>query len=94
MYGCEACGAHGDALRDVTLPAEGVLLGVVTIRHHMGKALDEPFVLARVLLEPGLAVRAVLTAVDHEPPVGTRVVGTLIDEGGGDAELRFRPESS
>lgn len=91
-HGCEKCGGHGHTLRPIRLRAEGVLLGSVVVRHHGGKILDEPFTLARVRLEPGIAVRAVLSGEDLDPPIGAHLLGTLVPiEGSEDVELRFRP---
>jgi uncharacterized OB-fold protein len=93
-YGCEACGAHGAALADVDLPADGELISFAEVHRHHGADIDTPFVMAEVRLDGGPLLRATLAprrAVGLE--VGARLRGMLVagDRPGAALELRFAP---
>ncbi len=73
-FGCEACGAHGEALRVERLRPVGRTLRSVAIG---GTARDEgaSLWLAEILLEENVVVRAPMS---REVPDGTRVEGTVM----------------
>lgn len=87
-YGCECCGAHGDQLKPLALACTGKLQNLAAIRR--GEGDRHSFVVARVMLEGGIVVRAVLTGNVETAGPGTPLVGRWIDaEENGLRELRF-----
>lgn len=96
-YGCEACGAHGEALTDVELPATGELISFAEVHRHHGADIDTPFVMAEVRLDSGLLLRGTLAQQRAAGlQVGARLCGTLVagKPPGAALELRFTPEGS
>jgi len=99
-YGCEICGAPGDALQPFALKGEGALRSFATVHLHPGKGIEAPFTVGVILLDDGPAVRAILAQkTDAGLKIGDRmhaaIIRTVSDEGGAGAnELRFvRKES-
>ncbi|WP_417282908.1 Zn-ribbon domain-containing OB-fold protein [Comamonas sp.] len=96
-YGCEACGAHGEALSDVDLPATGELISFAEVHRHHGTDIDTPFVMAEIRLDSGLLLRGTL-APQHADglKIGARLFGTLVAGRlpGAALELRFAPEGN
>ncbi|MBY4947703.1 OB-fold domain-containing protein [Cupriavidus respiraculi] len=94
-YGCEQCGAHGDALAPALLDGHGTLLARATVHMHARPERVAPFVIGTVRLDDGPLVRTLLdTAPDTPPPVGARVRATLVEVAGADPaslarDLRF-----
>jgi uncharacterized OB-fold protein len=77
--GCERCGAHGDALDEALVPAAGTVHAAITVWRHRAAGIEAPFRLAEVLLDAGIAVRALLDgdAGAAPPAAGTRVTGCI-----------------
>lgn len=75
-YGCERCGS--EALTDIELPAQGVVLGSSQVHIHPQPGPTVPFTVAEVRLDAGPVVRALLD-VGHEAGDwhGRRVHGVL-----------------
>lgn len=93
--GCEACGAHDDALKSEDLGGEGRLVAAATVHVHAGKTREAPFVIGTVELDSGPRVRALLDGMpDAETRTGARVVATLVEapgrDGGVARDLHFR----
>jgi uncharacterized protein len=90
-YGCERCGADGDALTTTTLNGRGVLRAAATVhRHRDYRALEHvrervaPFVVGVIELSDGPVVRAVLEGAREQFVRGANVVATLVDVSTGD----------
>lgn len=86
-YGCERCGAWGEQLQPLALAGRGVLQNQARIESR--DAGRESFVIARVILEPGLVIRALLTGNLETARPGTPLIGRLVDSDDGQRELRF-----
>lgn len=56
-YGCEQCGATGDALEDCELSGAGVLVSSATVHMHCSERRQVPFIIGAVRLND---VRALL----------------------------------
>lgn len=69
-FGCERCGAHGDDLDVVDVPAQGTVHSFATVRTH--PTLPVPFTVIEVLLEAGMIIRAVCDTEDV-PAIGDSV---------------------
>jgi uncharacterized OB-fold protein len=80
-YGCERCGAAADALSPTPLGPGGSVLNAATVRVHAGEDIRAPFTVATVLLEPGLAVRGLLSGDSRRAVPGARVVMALVPAG-------------
>ena len=86
-YGCESCGAAGERLTDVTVPATGRIHSFALVQLHA--ELPTPFQIAEVVTDAAPLVRARL---DHPAPViGAPVVG-IVRDGVDGAQLVFVPE--
>ena len=91
-YGCERCGAHGDRLLPHTMDGRGTILSTA----GLGPG-DDPCVLARIAIDGGPEVRALVDGSAGYVPPGTRVCATLtgVSAAPGEEpeyELRFVPE--
>lgn len=98
-YGCENCGALGEALEATELAGSGRLVAAAKVHVHKSESRQAPFIVASVELDAGPLVRTLLDwPLDQEPPVpGTRMTAVLLRvEGGCDdvLDLRFRPEGA
>lgn len=89
-YGCIRCGAHGAALREEQIAAEGTLTSFAVVRNHQSHAV--PFTLGEIQLSAGPVVRALLAEAEPHAP-GERYVGREIDDGGKPA-LEFFAEAA
>ena len=92
-YGCERCGAHGDRLLPLTLAGRGTVLASAEVGPG-----DDPGVVARVAIDEGPEIRALLDGSTGRLPPGTRVCATLAEIPGApgadpEYELRFVQES-
>lgn len=77
-YGCEKCGAVGDALKDVELDSTGTLTSFATVHMHQAKTIAAPFVIGEISLDAGPTVRATMVeATDDAMRIGARVTGRL-----------------
>lgn len=96
-FGCEGCGAYGEAMAPVELAARGTLLSFAFVRKHMGADIAAPFAIGEIRLDDGPVVRCTLAdALDERAlHAGQRVSGVLAHnpKSGADVlELRFAPE--
>lgn len=86
-YGCEDCGAAGEHLEPVDVPARGRLHSFTLV--HLHAKLTTPFQVGEVATEARQLVRARL---DHPAPVvGAPVIG-VVRTGEAGEELVFVPE--
>jgi hypothetical protein len=76
-YGCTRCGAHGDDLAPVNIPARGALTSFATV--HVHRSHPVPFTLGEVVLDTGPVVRAELDPA-LVPVVGLRVAARALGE--------------
>jgi uncharacterized OB-fold protein len=95
-YGCERCGAAGDALHDVELSSDGTLASYATVHMHQAKTIAAPFVIGEIALDAGPTVRATMVEPDDAAmQIGARVSGRLhpapaaADAAAQKLELRF-----
>jgi uncharacterized OB-fold protein len=95
-YGCEKCGAEGDALAEVELSSSGTLASYATVHMHQAKTIAAPFVIGEVALDAGPTVRATMVEGDDAAmQIGARVAGRLhpapapAESGSQKLELRF-----
>jgi uncharacterized OB-fold protein len=96
-YGCEKCGAPGDALTPALLDGQGTLVASARVLLHAAKDRTPPFVVVSVKLDAGPVVRSLL---EHDRadrlPIGTRMRGLVAGVGPADdgeplVDLRFAP---
>ena len=94
-YGCEKCGATGDALQPVALPATGKLVASSRVLMHARKDREPPYVIVSVRLDDGPVVR---TLLDEDTTdllaVGAPLQGRLMEVGRAESgdpivDLRF-----
>ena len=95
--GCARCGAHGEDIRIVEVPAQGVLRAFATAYRPRPAAGEAPMVVGTVVLDAGPAFEVTLAAAEQELSVGQRVHGVLVESGRDDAgrivmDCRFAPE--
>ena len=94
-YGCEKCGAIGDALSPAALPARGTLVASARVLLHARKDREPPFVVVSVRLDDGPVVRTLLAGDSQETlPIGASMAGRLAEVGRSEAgeplvDLRF-----
>ncbi|HRK63421.1 MAG TPA: OB-fold domain-containing protein [Terricaulis sp.] len=96
-FGCEGCGAHGDAMAPVEIAARGALISFAIVRKHMGGDIETPFAIGEVRLNDGPVIRCTLADGLEEAALrtGQKVVGLLAHNAKSSAdvlELRFAPE--
>lgn len=60
-FGCERCGAAGEALSPFLLSGRGHLLSSARVRRHQGDKRPVPFTVVTVKLEEGPIVRTLLS---------------------------------
>lgn len=99
-YGCEVCGAYGDALEKQALSGVGTLVSSATVYINMGQPKlavpDVPFVVGEIALDDGPVIRAILAGAAEGTLVpGQRMATALVeigdDERGHFRDLRFTP---
>lgn len=90
-YGCENCGAAGDALQPEKLAGTGRLMASAKVHMHQGEGRHAPFIVASVRLDSGPVVRTLLDwPVDEEAPTpGLQVTAVLKEVGDKLLDLRF-----
>ncbi len=95
-YGCEKCGAAGEALQDVELSSDGMLASYATVHMHQAKTIAAPFVIGEISLDAGPTVRTTMVEADDAAlRIGARVTGrlytapTVADAPAHKLELRF-----
>jgi hypothetical protein len=83
--GCERCGAAGDQLESVPLPAEGTTFSFATV-HRQPRGDGAPYTILEILLDSGPLIRG-LSASDNVA-IGQRVRAAWrrreVDEAGND----------
>jgi uncharacterized OB-fold protein len=77
-FGCTACGARGDQLLAVSIPATGTLNSYAMVHRHQSH--PTPYMVGEVVLDAGPMVRSLL-APELSPRIGQRVQGALLDDG-------------
>lgn len=97
QFGCEACGAHGEAMAPAEITARGTLLSFAAVRKHIGADIAAPFAIGEVRLDDGPVIRCTLDDGLNESDLraGQVFVGRLAHnpKSGADVrELRFAPE--
>ena len=94
-YGCEKCGASGDALQPAALPASGTLVASSRVLLHARKDREPPYVVVSVRLDDGPVVR---TLLDEDTTdliaIGSPMRGRLVEVARSEAgapvvDLRF-----
>ena len=86
-FGCEECGADGDALADELIDGSGTVNASATVHHHpFGLAV--PFAVAEIVLDAGPTVRGLLdTPTDEGVRPGDRVGAVVVSSGDTPSEL-------
>lgn len=97
-YGCENCGAVGDAVQSEKLAGSGHLIAAAKVHVHQGEGRQAPFIVVAVRLDSGPVVRTLLDWPENEEPPapGLRVKAVLRPVGGAQEnvlDLRFRSEA-
>lgn len=97
QLGCEACGAHGEAMAPVEIAARGTLLSFAAVHKHMGADIAAPFAIGEIRLDDGPVIRCTLDDALHEADLrtGQPLIGHLAHNPKSSAdvrELRFAPE--
>lgn len=98
-FGCEACGAHGDAMAPAELAARGALVTFAVVRKHMGGDIEAPFAMGEIRLADGPVIRCTLADDVQEASLraGQAMTGVLALNPKSSAdvvELRFTAEAS
>jgi uncharacterized OB-fold protein len=79
-YGCEKCGATGDALQPAALPATATLVASARVLLHANKSRTAPFVVVSARLDDGPVVRTLLDEDTAETlPIGAALRGRLVE---------------
>ena len=90
-YGCEGCGAHGEAFREVALGGTGRIKGLAALHRHDLAGVATPAWIAEIALDDGPALEALLDDADGETlSAGDRVTAVLVAADDG-VDLRFKP---
>jgi len=90
-YGCERCGAYGDALSAARLSGTGTVTAAAVVHRHSGPEITPPFTAAAIVLDDGPFVHALLSDTGAQaPPPGTRVRVVADDDAA--ADVRFAIE--
>jgi uncharacterized OB-fold protein len=94
-YGCEVCGATGDALQPAELPAQGTLVASSRVLMHARKDREPPYVVVSVRLDDGPVIRTLLDEDTTDViPVNAPLRGRLVEvarteDGASVVDLRF-----
>lgn len=95
-FGCEQCGAFGDALTPKALRAQGTLITASVVRLHHDARRPTPFAIGAILLDDGPVVRTLLSDVSFAVHLQARVRGEFVqvtqEDGAPMLDLRFRTE--
>jgi uncharacterized OB-fold protein len=76
--GCERCGAFGEALAEVLVPAAGRVVSAVTVNRFRGPGIEAPFAIADIVLDSEVAVRVLMDSAASIPGAGAQVRGRTI----------------
>lgn len=100
-YGCERCGSLAEVLHRRELPAVGTIRAVAVVHRHHRPEPATPFTVASIVLESGVALKAVVEERPDsaEPAVGAAVRGIPVvvdvaDDGTDLVDLRFEVVAS
>ena len=94
-YGCERCGATGDALSVKPLGPQGTLTAFAMVHLHFGKDIEAPFIIGAITLEGGPTLRCTLmerdeTCLSHGDKMVAKVyVNSKPDPDNPKREIRF-----
>lgn len=96
-FGCEQCGATGDALTSRALRAQGTLRSAAVVQLHHDKRRVTPFAVGVIQLDDGPVVRTLLSDVSLASELRARVRATLVpvaqEDGASALDLRFAKDS-
>jgi uncharacterized protein len=97
-FGCEKCGAQGDAIASKTLQAVGTLVTAAHVHMHADKRRTAPFAIGTIKLDDGPVIRTMLSNTQMAGELGIRVQGEWVqvtsDEGRAAMDLRFNRVST
>jgi uncharacterized protein len=97
-FGCEKCGAFGDALTPKALRARGTLITASVVQLHHDTRRPTPFAIGAILLDDGPVVRTLLSDVSLAVQLQARVRGEFVHvtqaDGAPMLDLRFTKESA
>lgn len=103
-YGCERCGASAEDLDRCELEARGIIQAVAVVHRHHRPEPPTPFTVATIVLDDGIALKAVLVEDDAQRTAGPPAVGSAVrgvpvaagtdDEGIDLLDLRFEVVAS
>lgn len=94
-FGCESCGRLPDEIEDIEISGKGKLREFATVHRSHRKDLEAPFIVAKIILDVGIVIRALLDVHDEKMlSIGQTVYSNLTtvgkDEEGRDiVDLRF-----
>lgn len=94
-FGCESCGRLADEIEDIEMSGRGKIREFATVHRSHRKDLKAPFIVATIVLDAGVAIRALLDVNDEKLlSIGQTVYSTLStvekDEDGREiVDLRF-----
>ncbi len=89
-YGCEGCGAHGEAFAEVDVNGAGRIKGLIALHRHDLAGVPTPAFIAEIELDDGPALEAILDAADGASlSTGDRVSAVLV-QADGKLDLRFK----
>ena len=81
-FGCDGCGAAGDAIRPVEFEADGVLTAFATSHRQQRPGSESPLVVGTVALDAGPVVESTLAVDDASGlRIGARLRARLLDIG-------------
>ena len=79
-FGCDACGAAGDAIRPADFDAEGVLTAFATSHRQRRPGSESPLVVGTIALDAGPVVESALAVEDASGlRIGARMRPRLLD---------------
>ena len=94
-FGCESCGRLGDEIEDIEMSGRGKIREFATVHRSHRKDLIAPFIVATIVLDAGVVIRALLNVTDAKLlSIGQTVYSTLSTVGQGEdgreiVDLRF-----
>jgi len=84
-FGCQKCGAFGEDLEELLIPARGRITAATVVHRHRGPGPKAPFTIASIALDAGPHVNALLQ--EGAAPEGD--VDGRIDRFGDDEFITF-----
>ena len=90
-YGCQRCGAFGEAIHITAAPPVGVLQFSITVHRYRGPGPEAPFEIGTLRLPSGIMVDALVG--DRFAP-GTQVRGEWVEYQDGTSRFVFSEDAS